>query len=667
MDPQTLFLAAARFLNNGQADQAAELLRQLLAARPDLADAALLLALALRQAGNPAEAETVLARALDHHPGNAELHNLLGVVRLELGRPGEALDHHREALRLCPDLIDGLAGMGNSLAALDRHQEAADWYQRALQAEPDNAVILSNLGAALKNAGQPERAVDVYRRSLVLAPGDPDTLVNLGNAFQDLGDMDSARLAFEQAVEADPECVEARWGLAMAHIPMTFDSQDEIEPARQAYSQALDLLDRWIGFDPDRLTATADRAAGCNQPFYLAYHGANDRDLQSRYGALLHRVMVARHPECAGPLPSRSKSGRFRLGLASGYFCEHSVWKIPLRGWLAGLDRERFEVHCFHTSPTTDQCTEEARTLADHFTHQPHDFPALVQAVRQAELDGLLFPEIGMDPVCAKLAALRLAPVQAVGLGHPMTTGLPTMDAFLSSALMEPEDGEDWYTEQLVRLPNLGILYEPVRREPAPLDREDFGLRPDDLACFCPQSLFKYQPRHDRILPAIAARVDRARFVFLDHRRALELTHRFQDRLGRAFAAQGLDPDRHLLFLPSQPPDRYLALAQCCDLFLDSLGWAGFNTAMEAAGAGLPLITCPQGPMRGRHGGAVAQRLGLDAAMAHDEEEYVELAVRAGLDNSFRAGLRDTVLANRDRLYNDQAPIRALEQFLLEA
>ena len=98
----------------------------------------------------------------------------------------------------------------------------------------------------------------------------------------------------------------------------------------------------------------------------------------------------------------------------------------------------------------------------------------------QAGLDALLYPEIGMDPVCAKLAALRLAPVQAVGLGHPMTTGLPTMDAFLSSALMEPEDGEDWYTEQLVRLPNLGILYEPVLRDPAPLggimDQASFAL-----------------------------------------------------------------------------------------------------------------------------------------------------------------------------------------------
>ena len=36
--------------------------------------------------------------------------------------------------------------------------------------------------------------------------------------------------------------------------------------------------------------------------------------------------------------------------------------------------------------------------------------------------------------------------------GHPETSGLPTIDYFLTSALMEPEDGDDHYTERLVRL-----------------------------------------------------------------------------------------------------------------------------------------------------------------------------------------------------------------------
>ena len=715
MDQHTLFLAACRLLAQGRNHEAVAELRRILELAPGHTEASLYLAMALRGLGGPGQAEPVLRRALQQNPADADLHNLLGVVLLEMGRPGQGLAEHRQALDIArgqamdkaggpdpttdqspnqddPDqdaphpgraiqhpaqAAEALDGMGNCLAALGRHGQAVDAYQQALGLIPDSSptlsITLSNLGAALKNAGRPEQAVKSFQAALRLAPEDSDTWANLGNALQDMGDMDAARNAHERAVQADPDSPAARWGLTMAHIPLSFDRQEDIPPARAAYGRALADLDAWLGMDQPRLVRAADQAAGRNQPFYLAYHGENDRPLQARYGALLHRVMIARFPEHAGPLPPRDHGGKFRLGLASGYFREHSVWKIPLLGWLAGLDRERFEIHCFHTDPVVDHCTDEARAMAHRFIHQPHDFPALVRAVAEAELDGLLYPEIGMDPACACLAALRLAPLQAVSLGHPMTTGLPTMDAFLSSALMEPEDGAEWYTEHLVRLPNLSIWYEPLRREPAPLTRADFGLDAADVAYFCPQSLFKYLPKHDYLFPAIASKVSGARFVFLEHRRTAVLTRRFRERLARAFADQGLDHERHLLFLDSQPPDRYLALARCCDIFLDSLGWAGFNTAMEAAGVGLSMVTCPQGPMRGRHGGAVAMRLGLDPGqnkdsargVARSEEEYLELAVRAGLDADYRAALADKVRTNRDRLYRDTEPIRALEEFLL--
>ena len=58
-----------------------------------------------------------------------------------------------------------------------------------------------------------------------------------------------------------------------------------------------------------------------------------------------------------------------------------------------------------------------------------------------------------MDELSLQLAAQRLAPVQCNSLGHPETSGLPTIDYFLSSDLMEPLDAARHYTERLVRLP----------------------------------------------------------------------------------------------------------------------------------------------------------------------------------------------------------------------
>ena len=57
---------------------------------------------------------------------------------------------------------------------------------------------------------------------------------------------------------------------------------------------------------------------------------------------------------------------------------------------------------------------------------------------------------------------MRLARVQAATWGHPETTGLPTIDHYLSAEALEPPNSAAHYTERLTILPNLGVCYEPL-------------------------------------------------------------------------------------------------------------------------------------------------------------------------------------------------------------
>ena len=221
-----------------------------------------------------------------------------------------------------------------------------------------------------------------------------------------------------------------------------------------------------------------------------------------------------------------------------------------------------------------------------------------------------------------------------------MTTGLPTMDYFLTSDLMEPEGGELAYTEKLIRLPNLSVHYEPLRQGKPKFDRSHFGLPDDALLYFCPQSLYKYLPDHDQLYPLIARQVPKSRFVFLQNAAADTLNARFSARIARTFAKHGLDADKHVTMLPYQGPDEYHALNCLCDLFLDSIEWSGFNTAMEAANTGLPVITWPREQMRGRHTYGVIKMMGHDEAIATSFSDYVALAIRMGNDEDFRLKLR---------------------------
>lgn len=663
MDTHTLFLHAVRHHQAGDIPKAVTMYRAVLDDDPGNGNCALYLGLALQQLGEMAKARTSFQDAVRLLPGDPDALNGLGAVCFELGRIEEAETAHLTALEAAPKSAEALSGLGNVLLAQGRMDEAIDSFRNALLITPDSPDILSNLGVSLKNANRPQEAVEYFEHALQLAPDSPDILCNLGNVWQVRGNMERARECFVRAQKIAPQAVAPRWGGCFAHLEMSYDTNREMEEARKQYANALDELDNSLTLDTPEQVREAASAVGANQPFYLTYQGKNDRELQMRYGTLVNRIMTKAYPQFTSSPLGKNRTGEIRVGIVTGFMHEHSVWKIPTRGWAHHLDRKRFTVHGYYTGVKDDHCTVEAREAFDTITHSPHDFEALCHAIISDELDVLIYPDIGMDPICAKLAGLRLAPVQCVSLGHPMTTGLPTMDYFLSSDLMEPEDGDQAYTEKLIRLPNLSVHYEPLRHGKPKFDRRHFGLPDKALLYFCPQSLYKYLPDHDQLYPLIARQVPESRFVFLQNATADTLNDRFVERISKAFAAHGLTADKYVTMLPYQGPDEYHALNGLCDLFLDSIEWSGFNTVMEAANAGLPVITWPREHMRGRHAYAVVKMMGHDEAVATSFEDYVALAIRMGNDEEFRLKLRNRTLRNRSRLFGDMETIRGLEDF----
>src|SRR5262249_13389698 len=158
-----------------------------------------------------------------------------------------------------------------------------------------------------------------------------------------------------------------------------------------------------------------------------------------RYGELVCRLMAERYP--APELPAPPRAGEpVRVGIVSGYFRQHSNWKIPIRGWMIGLDRERFRLFGYHLGPERDDATDEAAALCERFVRGPLSVEGWRAAIAADRPHVLIYPEVGMHPMAARLAALRLAPVQCNSWGHPDTSGFPTLDYYLSSDLMEPAD-----------------------------------------------------------------------------------------------------------------------------------------------------------------------------------------------------------------------------------
>jgi protein O-GlcNAc transferase len=656
----------AVLLDLGRVDAACDRLSTLAADHPGHGDIALLLGTALQRLGEPEAAAAVYRQALSAQPDRADLQLNLGNLLRRLGdRAGAAVAYEAARWLRSADAAVRLAG-AVLLHENGRTGEAEAAYREALALDPELVEAHLDLGNLLVGRGQTEDGVACYRRALALDPAHAGGQLNLGAARQEQAWPEQARRCFRRALRLDPANAAARLRLCFAQLPILYRDMAELEQARVEYERDLRALADHYAAAPVRERAAAAMAVGGWQPFYLAYQGRDDCALQTLYGELVADLMAARHPDFVQALtPRRRRAGRpLRVGFLAGHIGRHSAVNVTLRGWIDDSDPAAVEWFCYHTQPGSDDETARIAKLARGFTRDRPSIGAWAEAILGDGLDALIFADVGMDPMAARLAALRLAPVQAMTTGHPVTTGLPTMDLFLSSDAMEAPEAQDHYRERLVRLPGLGYAYRPLDPPPVAVSRADLGIAAEAPVYWCCQSLFKYLPVHDGLFARIARGVPDAVFLFIAHARAPRVTELFRARLAAAFAAHGLDAERHCRFLAPMDHARFDAVAGLADVFLDNPSWSGHNTALEALPHGLPIVTLPGRLMRQRHALGILSLIGVTQTVTASEAEYVDTAVRLGRDRPWRDEVRDAVRHNGPRAFGDVAAVRGLEQAL---
>jgi predicted O-linked N-acetylglucosamine transferase (SPINDLY family) len=625
----------------------------------------------------------------------AEAHNNRGAVLAALGRHEEAVACFHKALALKADYADAHYNLGSSLRVLGRYDEALVSLDRALLLRPDYVKALNNRGAVLEGINRLPEALACYDRALALAPGFTESRNNRGRVLLALDRADDAIDNFTAALKFNPDDAEAwyqrgrclleisrneeaaadlaqalalapghadaRFAACFAELPVIYRDESEIAQCRAAYEQKLrELLN-----DVERGVLKGDliKAIGARHPFLLAYQGSNDRALQQIYGEMIGKVIARRFSPA--PLPPPPAPGEpIRVGIVSSFFYRHSNWKIPIKGWISQLDRSRFYVTGYHLGAIHDEQTDAAARLCDRFVHRTLDTDGWRREILADAPHALIYPGLLMDVSSLQLAAQRLASVQCNSWGHPETSGLSTVDYFLSSDLMEPPDAQACYTEKLVRLPNLSIYYEPVAAEPVSVTREGLGLRAGATAFWSAQSLFKYLPQYDDVFVRIAQAVGDCQFVFLRHFGAPRVTQLVRERLERAFSAAGMRAEHHCVFLNRMSQSQFAAAAGLCDVFLDSIGWSGCNSALECLPQALPIVTFEGPTMRGRHSAAILRMIDVTDTIAATVDDYVAIATRLGQDTQFRQTMSSRMAENRHRLYEDRAPVIALENFL---
>ncbi len=594
---------------------------------------------------------------------------------LRAGHPEAALALLQPALErdaAVPELLK--AGI-NAAMACGRIDLGWSWFQ-ALRAQGSLDPALARVGSKLANRrgtelerdGQGEPALELYRHALDLWPENDDARVNSirilcaladprlldlaantlpadstewvttlqaalrGEPVSDRDSSDNPDAPIATLIErrerhtADRPFVQTG---SLAHrlaetlaLPMVYRDRADLVAWRSRYGSGLDHLVSSVPTPkPDR--EGLKQIAWSN--FLLAYQGQNDLALQSRYGDWLSGIAAALRPDLAAPRNAR-RAGTPRIGLVSGHWYRRTVGSY-FASWIDALAVADLTVDVLALAPNLDDFTDSLGTNRARLLRLDADPDRAAETIHAGDYDLLIYPELGIDTRLLPLAALPLGRQQWLAWGHPVTSGLPTMSAYLTPAAMEPPDAIHHYRERLLTLPGIGTAYRAPDPVPA-IARAELGL-PSGPLLVCPQSPFKIHPDQDELLAEALAAVPHSRLLLFASERPLALA-KLRARLARSFVERHVDPAR-LMVHPMVPRARFLEILGTADLMLDTRHWSGGNTALDALFMGLPLVAVESAFMRGRQSAAMLRLIGLDAAIAVDGSGFGD-RVRSVLD-----------------------------------
>lgn len=643
---------------DGQIDQAEAFYRQIIASEPGNHDALHLLGMAAHQRGRHREAAELIGAAIALRPGEPLFHNNLGVVLQGGGRIAEAEAAYRRALELNPRHAAALNNLGNILRDSWRLDDAADCYRRALEIQPAFAEALNNLGNIHADQRNYADAIIHYRRAISVQPDYTEAWKNLGILLLEEGETAQAAAAFDRARDLRPHDsgLKLRAAFAMPVIP---ESAAEIQLRREQLAGDIDRLMREPLHIEDPVRNT------CGPVFHLAYQGMNDRDLQARIAALYAKAtpslrFMAAH--CIPGMPmAAANDGRVHVGILSRFLHNHSIGD-HYAGLIRSFPKRVARYTVFRFPGPFDDVTKKIEAAVESLITLSTQLAEAREQIAAQRLDVLFYTDIGMDPWTYFLAFSRLAPVQCVTLGQPVTTGIPTIDYFLSFDQIESEQSESHYTEQLVRLRNMPHYFAKPALGSSTKSRRDFGI-PDDVPLYvCPQTLFKFHPDFDGILGEILRRDARGLIVIFEAGRpnwTKLLSSRIERSVGTLFS--------RVRFLARQPYDDFLRILQLADVLLDTPHFSGGTTTLQALAVGAPLVTLPGEFARGRGTRSHYMRIGVTDTLARDAAHYVELAVAIANDASLRSAIRQRILAAGSVLFDSPAAAIELEQFFADS
>ncbi|MBL8827562.1 MAG: tetratricopeptide repeat protein [Planctomycetaceae bacterium] len=629
----------------GKLDIAAEMYRQIATQVPQHADAWHLLGVIAQQKGDLPKSLELIDRAIGIQANVAAYYSNRGETLRAMGRLTDAEQSLRRAIELEPNFADAWNNLGLVLQGLGRTQDSIDAFERSLALRPDSPEVLCNRGLMMQKTGEPQRALADFQRALQIRPNYAQGLNNLGGLLQEQGQFTLARQAYEESIRHFPTFADALNNLGL--LLMASGHQEE---AAAQFRRAVELAPATpSGFS--NLCLNEQYRPGATLAGLAAVH----REWDELFG-IPQRATWRPHTNV------RDEHRVIRLGFVSADMYTHPIAALVIKVF-ERLDRRKFHVVVYSNRAAKDEVTARLLPKIDEWRDIAGKQDAEVAEQIRGDAIDMLF-DLSGHTAGHRLTvfARKPAPIQISWMGYVGTTGLTAMDYLFTDVGMVPVGVEQYYSEQIVRLPRGAACY--TLPDPLPDIAPPPLLKRGAITYGSFNNQAKITPRVMQTWCEILRRVPESRLILKF--RGLDDADAGKYFLGQV-ANAGVDPRRVELRGPS-PIKELLQQYSEIDVALDPFPDTGGTTSMLTLAMGVPVITCPGETVASRQTYSVLKTLDFTDTVTATLDEYVALAVQLAKEptrlSTWRTLLRERVKSST--FFDIDAWIPTFEATLVE-
>jgi protein O-GlcNAc transferase len=582
------------------------------------------------------EAESICERAILLDNNEAKIWCALGAARRRLAKMEAARQAYEKAIEIDPRYAPAWSNLGEWYLVKGQFANANDSFLQAIELNPELLEAMNNRVAVLYELGKFEESVEVGRQAIKKYPFEAALHVNLGNVLLHSGKARLAIKSYYKALELDPSSPQANMGLAtllgenhrLAETIAFFEHEIAIlgesaqrlaslalaQQANQDWPAAEQTCRKVLEMQPSNLSAMIT-LAGClsvradhpgaielerkalatdprmpsirsNIAFEATYiHGLSVDDVFA-----FHREWADQFEQQVMPLAMsgdrlKHPDRPLRIGYVSGDFGRHPVGFL-LRDVIRHHDGKRFYIHCYSMMRRSDDITLSIREGADSWIEGLlMSDEELAAQIQDDQIDILV--DLSGHTAYNRLPVFvrRPAPIQATWIGYFHSTGLASIDYFITDPHTSPSDSPQMFSEIPVFLPNSRFCYSPPEYAPGVVAPPHLNVGHITFGSFNRSeklvdpvlstwvSIVNATPGSRLVIKAGSLRNEGIR---------KELLARFRDF--------GLDSNRLDLRGPSGHQEMLAEYGEI-DIALDTFPFNGGMTTLEALWMGVPVVT----------------------------------------------------------------------------